>query len=55
MCPDEHRNKIRPIMSFSEDIRANDVPDPYYDNSFDRVFQYLNSACRALVKDQRAN
>lgn len=46
---DIHREKIRPIMSFSTS-RHSDVPDPYFDGSFAEVFEILKEVCERIVE-----
>ena len=46
---DLHREKLRRILSFTENSH-NDVPDPYYnDNGFEHVYQLLDKACDDLI------
>jgi protein-tyrosine phosphatase len=43
------RNKVKLILSEIQD-HSLDVPDPYYDNGFDNVYQMLNKACTKIAK-----
>ena len=44
------QEKVRPIMTFSEDGSASDVPDPYWDDDgFEQVFQMLDQATEGLI------
>lgn len=45
---DAHRNKVRPVMSFSE-LENGIVPDPYYDGSFEKVYRILDDVCQRIV------
>ena len=47
---DEQRAKIQLILNFSRPYSDLEVPDPYYDNSFDLVFDLLDTACEAVIK-----
>ena len=35
-------------------VKGGDVPDPYYEDGFDRVFDMLEIACRDLLTQMRA-
>jgi protein-tyrosine phosphatase len=43
------RRKIQPIMSYGE-RRSGSVPDPYFDGSFEEVFDLLHDLCRRIVE-----
>jgi protein-tyrosine phosphatase len=43
------RQKVQFIMNFLEPNSNAIVPDPYYDNSFDVVYQLLDKACDAVI------
>jgi protein-tyrosine phosphatase len=44
------RNKVKLILSEIQD-HSLDVPDPYYDNGFDNVYQMLNKACTKIANN----
>jgi protein-tyrosine phosphatase len=44
------RNKVKLILSEIQDQNL-DVPDPYYDNGFDNVYQMLNKACTKIANN----
>jgi protein-tyrosine phosphatase len=46
---DEQRAKIHLIMNFSRPNSHLEVPDPYYDNRFQLVYDLLDEACEAVV------
>jgi protein-tyrosine phosphatase len=48
---DEQRGKIQLILNFSKPYSDLEVPDPYYDNSFDLVYDLLDEACEAIISD----
>ena len=45
----EQRDKVKLIMNFSRPNSDEEVPDPYYDNRFEHVFNLLDEACAALI------
>jgi protein-tyrosine phosphatase len=47
---EKQRQKIDLIMNFSRPNKNEIVPDPYYDNRFELVFNLLFEACDVLVK-----
>ena len=47
---DEQRAKIQLILNFSRPYSDLEVPDPYFDNNFDLVFDLLDTACEAVIK-----
>ncbi len=46
---DAQRAKIHLIMNFSRPNSDLEVPDPYYDNRFQLVYELLDEACAAIV------
>jgi protein-tyrosine phosphatase len=46
--------KIRLVREFDPGADSLDVPDPYYDGTFERVFDILDSACRGLFAALKA-
>jgi protein-tyrosine phosphatase len=46
---DAQRAKIHLIMNFSRPDSDLEVPDPYYDNRFQLVYDLLDEACEAVV------
>ena len=44
------RQKVQFIMNFIEPNSNGIVPDPYYDNSFEVVYQLLDKACDAVIE-----
>ncbi len=41
--------KIKMMLSFGNGVES-DVPDPYYNNGFDSVYNMLENACEGLLK-----
>ncbi len=44
----EQQKKVRHIMSFS-DTSHNNVPDPYFDGSFEEVYDLLSEVCDRII------
>ena len=47
---DEQRKKIELIMNFARPESNEIVPDPYYDNRFELVYELLDEACEAVIE-----
>jgi len=45
----DDRNKVKLILNESHPEKDLNVPDPYYDNGFENVYQMLDKACTAIV------
>lgn len=50
---DEQRQKVKLIMNFARPNSNEIVPDPYLDNRFELVYQLLDEACGAVIKEHR--
>lgn len=51
ISPDQSMNgKVKMIMNYVDPGMNEAVPDPYYDDGFDNVYQMLHKACQALIK-----
>ncbi len=50
---DAHRDKVALIMNYANPGMNQQVPDPYYggDNGFEVVFDMLDEACEAFIKN----
>ena len=46
---DKHRAQVDLILNFSRPNSNEEVPDPYYDNRFELVYQLLDEACEAVL------
>ncbi|MFT8391999.1 MAG: low molecular weight protein-tyrosine-phosphatase [Sporolactobacillus sp.] len=44
------QTKINRFTDFMADGSQQDIPDPYYDGSFERVFQFIDSGTDALIE-----
>lgn len=50
VCPSpELASKVHLILEFSEDRAVREVPDPYFDGGFQRVYNLLNEACNGFI------
>ena len=47
----EDEAKVKLILDYGSEKKGNSVPDPYYDDSFDRVYDLLDYACDAFLKE----
>ena len=47
-----HPNMHR-LLDFAEETAVRDVPDPYYHDNFDYVYQLVTDGCRGLLKTIR--
>lgn len=47
---DAHQKKVKLIMNTLNPAQNIAVPDPYYDNGFEKVFNMLDRACETFVK-----
>ena len=47
---EKQREKVQFIMNFARPLSNDIVPDPYYDNRFELVYQLLDEACDAVIK-----
>ena len=52
MCPRENRHKLRLIMEFAPELRADEVPDPYYGDpaEFEQMLDLVEAAARGLLR-----
>ncbi|MFQ5595685.1 MAG: low molecular weight protein-tyrosine-phosphatase [Anaerolineae bacterium] len=41
--------KLHLLLDFAEDVDIQDVPDPYYEGNFDRVYELVEAGCRGLL------
>jgi len=54
LCPAGHEPRLRMCLSFVPNSPISDVPDPYYDDGFDHVFELLEAAGQGLLSEIRA-
>jgi len=53
MCPPGHEDRLHMFMKFAPDQGRLDVPDPYYEDGFDGVFDMLDAASKGLLAEIR--
>ena len=53
MAPNGATSEVRLLLDYLPDQPVRDVPDPYYEDGFDGVFDLIEAACRALLDDIR--
>jgi len=47
----EDRNKVKLILNETNPNQDLDVPDPYYNDGFENVYQMLNEACTLIANN----
>jgi protein-tyrosine phosphatase len=53
ICPPGNESQLRMCLSFAPSIGLSEVPDPYYEDGFDAVFDMLEVAGRGLLAEIR--
>ncbi|MGB5405295.1 MAG: low molecular weight protein-tyrosine-phosphatase [Thiogranum sp.] len=55
ICPQQHQDKIKLFLEFTEDLSQREVPDPYYggNQGFERVLDLIEMGASALLEDVR--
>ncbi len=53
LCPAGQQDRIHLCLSFAPESGKTDVPDPYYEGRFDRVFDLIETACFGLLAEIR--
>ncbi|GAB4222048.1 MAG: low molecular weight protein-tyrosine-phosphatase [Francisella sp.] len=48
MFPNADFSKVTRMLEYAPSINLNDVPDPYFDNNFEKVFLMIDTACHEL-------
>jgi protein-tyrosine phosphatase len=46
---DAQRKKLALLRSYDPQAKGRDVPDPYYEDNFDEVFDICEAGCRGLL------
>lgn len=54
ICPVSDEEKLHMFLDFAPNLDRQDVPDPYYDGSFDGVYDMIEEAAKGLLADVRA-
>jgi protein-tyrosine phosphatase len=50
MAPSGTMHKVKLLMPYWEDRPGDEVPDPYYDDTFERSFRFAKAACESFVR-----
>lgn len=45
----QHHQKIRRLLEFAPQVKTLDVPDPYYENNFEYVYDLVTAGCEGLL------
>lgn len=53
ICPPEHRHKLKMFMDYADQLREQEVPDPYYGggNGFEYVLDLVEAASEGLLRE----
>lgn len=52
---DEQRAKVRLLLDELDGHPIREVPDPYYDGGFDRVYEMIDQACERFIQKQQTH
>ena len=55
ISPQDGISEINLLLNYDQEIRTQDVPDPYYEGKFEEVFQMINRACIAMLENLTKN
>ncbi len=50
MFPDANFDNLTKMLSYAPSIPQTDVPDPYYEDNFEKVFLMIDTACHGLFE-----
>ncbi|MED7789015.1 low molecular weight protein-tyrosine-phosphatase [Francisella sp. 19X1-34] len=50
MFPKADFSKVSRMLEYAPTISIKDVPDPYYENNFEKVFMMIHTACQELFE-----
>ncbi len=53
LCPRDAESRLRMCLTFAPETGLTDVPDPYYDDGFERVFDMLTRTSQGLLAEIR--
>ena len=45
-------DKVKLILDYGNEVKGKSVPDPYYDDGFNRVYDLLDYACDAFIEEE---
>jgi len=51
ICPPGREDRLHMFLDFAPEVGRRDVPDPYYHDGFDIVFDMLEAASKGLLQD----
>ncbi len=51
LAPCGSKAELKMLLDYLPDQPLREVPDPYYEDGFDSVFDLIEAACRALLAD----
>lgn len=49
---EKQRSKVKMILEYNDNSNFEEVPDPYYDNRFELVYQLLEDACENFLSKE---
>lgn len=53
ICPLSDEDRLHMFLDFAPNVDRHEVPDPYYDNNFDAVYDMIEDAAQGLLADIR--
>lgn len=54
ICPHDCEKRLSMFLTFAPEVTHKEVPDPYYDNNFNGVYDMIEQAAEGLLADIRA-
>ena len=54
ICPLGAEDRLSMFLDFAPDLERREVPDPYYDGGFNKVYDMIEQAAQGLLADIRA-
>lgn len=54
ICPNGREDRLHLCLDFAANVDRREVPDPYYEGGFDRVYDMIEDAAQGLLADIRA-
>lgn len=54
ICPHDYQERLDMFLDYAPDILNKDVPDPYYDNNFNGVYDMIEKASNGLLTNIRS-
>jgi len=53
ICPSGAQDRLTMFLDFAPELGRREVPDPYYDDGFERVYDMIEHAAHGLLADIR--